>query len=78
MFGLLGFALKGYLVLRVFMLARKGRIIDAIRLVRAEYGHMRLKYGSPMYGDPPGSLDHIRNAKDFVTQVKAREWPVTF
>lgn len=77
MFRLLDAALKGYLIARVYLLARKGRMIDGIRLVRAHYGHKRLKYGTPMRGDPPGILYRLPNAKDFVTQVKEREWPET-
>jgi len=55
-------------------------MIDSIRLVRKEYGHKRGHYyygGGDQY-HPLGSLNHIRNAKDFVTDVRDRRWPATF
>ncbi len=78
MFKLLDMALKGYLIARVYLLVRKGRIIDAIKMVRAEYGHKRLMYGAPLYGDPPGTLGSLPGAKEFVTRVREGEWPETF
>jgi hypothetical protein len=69
--------LKLYVVVRVYLLVRKGRMIDAIRLVRSKLGHMRGNYYGMQYGQPLGSLKHIRNAKDFVTDIRDGRWPET-
>ena len=79
MFRLLDKVLKGYLVLRVRLLLRKDERINSIKLVRQHYGHKRLMYGSPMYGDPPGSLSALPNARDFVLAIDEEGYvPETF
>ena len=79
MFRLLNAALKGYLVLRVFLLVRKGQMIDAIKLIRKWGGHMSVPYKYHAGGGPglDDKLYYIRNARDFAADVREHKWPET-
>ncbi len=64
---------KLYIVVRVWLLVRKGLTLDAIRLVRAKLGDQRL-----VTGYHEDSLSGLVNAKKFVTDVRNGTWPETY
>lgn len=57
--------LKLYVVARVYLLLRKGFVIDAIRLVRKHYDYTH-------------HLHSLRNAKQFVFDVRDGKWPYKY
>lgn len=57
--------LKLYVVARVYLLLRQGRVIDSIRMVRARLGKAY-------------HVDGFMRAKRFVDEVRNNVWPYTY